>query len=445
MSEYVFKLPDLGEGTVEAEIVEWHVRPGDAVAENDLIVVVMTDKANVEIPSPVAGTVVRTSGEPGDNVPVGSELLVFDTEGRAAGTARERKRSPEPDAVAPAAPALDAREASAVEPETQSAPEPAGRPAAARKSAAARGNRVSGPTQPAEVSAKPSKRVATSPSIRRRARETGVDIRLVPGSGPRGRVLRQDFEAYLESGAHRAEQTSPAPIHTAEMEETKVIGVRRVIAERMSASNRGIPHFAYVEEVDITSLEALRQHLNATYDRSLTYLPFIANALIRALREFPQCNAHFDAERGVLQRYRDVHLGIATQTPDGLKVPVLRQANRRSLWEMADEIARISAAARDGTAKPAELSGSTITLTSLGRLGGIVSTPVINAPEMGIIGVNKAVKRPMVVDDAIQVRLVMNLSSSFDHRFVDGFVAASLIQRLRAVLENPATLFIDGP
>jgi len=378
MSEYVFKLPDLGEGTVEAEIVEWHVRPGDVVAENDIIVVVMTDKANVEIPSRVAGTVVRTSGELGDNVPVGSELIVFETERQVAGSARKRPRSPEPDAAAPAVPEPEPGQAPAVEPEAEPAPEPA----AASTSAAAH---APGPAEPAEPSTPPRNRVPTSPSIRRRAREAGVDIRLVPGSGPRGRVLRQDFDAYLESAAQRTEQTAPAAIQIAEMEETKVIGVRRVIAERMSASKRDIPHFAYVEEVDITSLEALRQHLNATHDRSLTYLPFIAIALIRALREFPQCNAHFDAERGVLQRYRDVHLGIATQTPDGLKVPVLRQANGRSLWDLADGIARVSAAARDKTAKPAELSGSTITVTSLGRLGGIVSTPVINAPEVSII------------------------------------------------------------
>jgi 2-oxoisovalerate dehydrogenase E2 component (dihydrolipoyl transacylase) len=435
MSEYVFKLPDLGEGTVEAEIVEWHVRPGDAVAENDTIVVVMTDKANVEIPSPVAGTVVRTAGEPGDRLPVGSELIVFATERQAAGPARKRPRSPEPDAAAPAVPEPEPGQAPAVEPEAEPGPEPA----AASTSAAAH---APGPAEPAESTALPN-RVATSPSIRRRAREAGIDLRLVPGSGPRGRVLREDFDAYLR--AHHAEQPTPASRQPAEIEEIQVIGVRRVIAERLSASKREIPHFAYVEEVDVTSLEALRQHLNATHDRVLTYLPFIAIALIRALREFPQCNAHFDAKRGVLKRYRGVHLGIATQTPDGLKVPVVQQANRRSLWDLADEIARVSAAARDKTAKPAELSGSTITVTSLGRLGGIVSTPVINAPEVSIIGVNKAVKRPMVVDDAIQVRLMMNLSSSFDHRFVDGFDAASLVQRIRRMLENPATLFIDGP
>jgi 2-oxoisovalerate dehydrogenase E2 component (dihydrolipoyl transacylase) len=304
-------------------------------------------------------------------------------------------------------------------------------------------------------------RVATSPAIRRRAHEAGVDLRKVPGTGPNGRIVRQDFDAYVEQrvgGGQGARGTSdkltplrprPAPVAAgaaAETEEIKVIGLRRLIAQRMSEAKRNIPHFAYVEEIDVTDLEALRRHLNSKLSPgapALTYLPFLALALVRVLQKFPQANALYDAERGVIIRHRSVHIGIATQTPDGLKVPVVRDAQARSLWDLAAEMRRVSEAARTNKATREELSGSTITITSLGKLGGIASTPIINAPEVAIIGVNRAVERPVVLNGAITVRRMMNLSSSFDHRFVDGYDAAALIQALKEHLEHPATIFID--
>lgn len=394
MSEYVFRLPDLGEGTVEAEIVEWHVAPGDAVAEEDIVVDVMTDKANVEIPAPVAGTVLRTAGEPGDRVPVGAELVAFESVGARTG-------GPLATVAAKAAP-RDEREASA-----------------ARRCGV---------------------RVLTSPAIRRRALEAGVKLADVPGTGPHGRITRGDLDVFL---------ATPPPVSNSSterqtFEEIKVIGVRRVIAERMAASKRDIPHFSYVEEVDVTGLEALRRHLNEERapEPHLTLLPFIGLALIAAVRAFPRCNAHFDPERGVIKRFPHVHLGIATHTADGLKVPVVRDADRHDLWALAAALGQAAAAARNNTAMPADLAGSTVTLTSLGRLGGIVSTPIVNPPEVAVVGVNKAVKRPVVVDDAVVVRRMMNLSASFDHRFVDGFDAASMIQHMKRALEHPASLFV---
>ena len=285
--------------------------------------------------------------------------------------------------------------------------------------------------------------VLTSPSIRRRAREAGIELTEIHGSGPDGRITQADFDAHVAKPRAKSAKATKAVV-TGDVEEIKIIGVRRVIAQRLSEAKRSIPHFAYVEEVDVTELESLRAHLNEQRDANLTYLPFLAMALVRALPEFPQCNAHYDAERGVLQRYRRVHLGVATQTPDGLKVPVVHNAQELSLWDLAREIRRVSDAARNNKATKDELHGSTITITSLGRLGGIASTPIINAPEVGIIGVNKAVQRPMVVAGAVTIRLMMNLSSSFDHRFVDGYDAAALIQTLKEHLEHPATIFIDG-
>jgi 2-oxoisovalerate dehydrogenase E2 component (dihydrolipoyl transacylase) len=429
MSRYVFKLPDLGEGTVEAEIVGWRVKPGDSVSEDEVIVEVMTDKAAVEVPSPVSGRVLSTTGAPGDMVPVGAELIVLETEAGAKA------------AVAAAASA---------------APPPAASAAAVRTA----GNGAAGaPAGAAVAVALPNARVATSPAIRRRAHEAGIDLRQVAGSGPNGRIVPKDLDAYV---ARRAPPTplrsapkavpaarapEPRAALSAGTEEIKVIGLRRVIAQRMSEAKRNIPHFAYVEELDVTELEALRRHLNGRLPAGaapLTYLPFLALALVRVLREFPQCNAHYDAERGVIVRYAAVHLGVATQTPDGLKVPVVHDAQGRTLWELAAEIRRVSEAARSNKARREELSGSTITITSLGKLGGIASTPIINAPEVAIIGVNRALERPMVVDGAIAIRRTMNLSSSFDHRFVDGYDAAAMIQALKECLEHPATIFMSG-
>lgn len=425
MSRYVFKLPDLGEGTVEAEIVNWRVKPGDTVAEDDVLVEVMTEKAAVEVPAPVSGRVLSTTGAPGDKVPVGAELIVLETQ---------------PDAAAQAPPA----------PAAKSAPlAAAGSATPAMTSAGGNG---------AAPAAARTERVATSPAIRRRAHEAGIDLRQIAGSGPNGRIVPRDLEAYV---ARRAPQPTPlraAPkavpaARAAEArvapsgatEEIKVIGLRRLIAQRMSEAKRNIPHFAYVEELDVTELESLRRHLNsrlAPGAPALSYLPFLALALVRVLRDFPQCNAHYDAERGVIVRHRSVHLGVATQTPDGLKVPVVHDAQALTLWDLAAEMRRVSEAARSNKAKREELTGSTITITSLGKLGGIASTPIINAPEVAIIGVNRALERPVVVDGAIAIRRTMNLSSSFDHRFVDGYDAAAMIQALKECLEHPATIFI---
>jgi 2-oxoisovalerate dehydrogenase E2 component (dihydrolipoyl transacylase) len=406
MSEYIFKLPDLGEGTVESEIGEWFIKVGDDVAEEDVVGTMMTDKAAVELSSPVSGKVVKLAGEPGDIVAVGAALVVFETDAAISS-------------------AVEAGEPAATNGAATPTPEPAAPPVAAAPS----GQQA---------------RVMTSPAVRRRAKEAGIDLASVPGTGPGGRVTRKDFAAFIQQGgAPQPAQTKPA-VRT-ETREIKVIGLRRIIAERMSQASREIPHFTYVEEIDITELDALRRHLNersAERAERLTPLPFLGLALIRALQEFPQCNATYDKERNVLLQHGAVHLGIATQTPDGLKVPVVRNAQELSVDELAREIRRVSEAARNNTIRKDELTGSTITITSLGKLGGIVSTPVINMPEVGIIGVNRAVERPAVVKGQVAVRLMMNLSSSFDHRFVDGYDAAAMVQRIREMLEHPATIFL---
>ena len=404
MSERIFKLPDLGEGTVESEIGEWFIKVGDYVEEETVVGTMMTDKAAVELASPHSGTVIRLAGEPGDIVAVGAALVVFETDGAAT----------------PATAAETAAEST-----TAAAPAPA--PIAVEPSID-----------------EPSSRVITSPAVRRRAKEAGVDLSLVPGSGAGGRIQRKDFDNYLKARA-TGNPVTQAGIPSTAVKEIKVIGLRRIIAERMTRAKQEIPHFSYVEEIDITELEALRKHLNRSkvdpVDR-LTLLPFLAMALIRALREFPQCNSTYDKERNVLLQHEAVHIGVATQTPDGLKVPVVKHAEMQDINGLAGEIRRVTAAARDNSAKKSDLSGGTITITSLGKLGGIASTPVINLPEVGIIGVNRAVERPMVVNSQIAIRLMMNLSSSFDHRFVDGYDAAAMIQRVKEMLEHPATIFI---
>jgi 2-oxoisovalerate dehydrogenase E2 component (dihydrolipoyl transacylase) len=432
MTRYVFKMPDLGEGTVEAEVVAWHARVGDLVEEDQVIAEVMTEKAAVEVPSPVSGRIVSLTGAPGDMVPVGAELIVFDID-----AADDEPAEPAP---TPAAPAPSDTSTSVAPPaHGDRAPTAVSTPASSGSARASQGG------------AKRQGRVMASPATRRRAREAGIDLAIVEGSGPGGRITRQDFEAVLGGVSSPKASAVPArasgPAKRTGTEEVKVIGVRRVIATRMTDAKRNIPHFAYVEEVDVTELESLRQHLNERLPAgaaSLTFLPFIGAALTRVLVDFPQCNAHYDAERNVLTRHHGVHLGVATQTPDGLKVPVVRHAEALTLWDLAGEIRRVSEAARAGKASREELSGSTITITSLGRLGGIVSTPIINAPEMAIIGVNKAVDRPMVVNGAIAVRRMMNLSSSFDHRYVDGYDAAAMIQALKDLLEHPATIFMPA-
>ncbi|MDP9084508.1 MAG: 2-oxo acid dehydrogenase subunit E2 [Pseudomonadota bacterium] len=395
MSQYTFKMPDLGEGTVDAEIVAWHTQPGELVAEDQLIVEVMTDKAAVEVPAPVSGRVVSVTGAPGDKVAVGSPLIVFEVGEETA-------------PCATAAPAAAAR------PAMQQAGDSERRA-----------------------------RVLASPATRRRAREAGIDLRTVTGSGPGGRIANGDLKsAAVPQAPVPGGRAEPA----ADITEIKVIGLRRLIAERMSEAKRTIPHFGYVEEVDVTELESLRLHLNLSVPNgahSLSVLPFVVMALTRVLEAFPQINVLYDATRGVLLRHRAVHVGIATQTPHGLKVPVMRNAQTLSLWEVGGEIRRLADRARANQATRDELAGSTITVTSLGRLGGIASTPIINAPEVAIIGLNKAVERPVVHGGAVVVRRIINLSSSFDHRFVDGYDAAAMIQALKERLEHPATIFIS--
>lgn len=402
MSTHSFKLPDLGEGTVSAEIIAWHVKPGDVLTEDQPLVEMSTDKAVVEVPSPVSGRVLSINGKPGDMIAVGAELATFDTGANGA--------------AAPASAAV----------------------AKAASPAAASGATAQAPAS----SAAPAGPVRASPATRRRALEAGIDLGAIAGSGPGGRIQPEDLTTRAPSPS-----APPAAVNDERSEEIPVIGIRRVIAQRMSEAARSIPHFSYVEEVDITQLQSLREQLNASArsgDPALSYLPFIVAALLRALQRYPQCNAHYDAARETLLRHRAVHVGIATQTAEGLKVPVVRNAQRLELRALAAEITRVTGAARDRSARREELSGSTITVTSLGKLGGIASTPIINLPEVAIIGVNRAVLRPMIVGGQVQSRLMMNLSSSFDHRFVDGADAAGLIQAMRELLEQPATLFMPA-
>lgn len=417
MTEHIFKLPDLGEGITEAEIVEWHVKPGDVVKEDHTVVDVMTDKATVEIPAPFDATVVRITGEPGDILAVGSELLVFEREGGAPAEAAPAPKKEEP----AAAPKAEARA-----PAAKPAPTPAPAPAAA-------------PAPTSVVNERP----LTSPSIRRKATEANVDLRGVPGSGPKGRITRDDFDNFLKGGGRLS--ASAGRTKLTGVEEIKLIGLRRKIAEKMAESKRTIPHFTYVDEVDVTELDALRKHLNDTRtddQPKLTMLPFFMQALVKVLREFPEANSTFDSEAGIITRYEAAHIGIATQTSNGLMVPVVKHAEALDIWQSASEVARVSTAARDGKAKMDELTGSSITITSLGPIGGIVTTPVINHPEVGIIGINKIAERVVPQNGTFVVRSIMNLSCSFDHRVVDGYVAAQLVQRMRTFLEHPATIFM---
>ena len=430
MGRYVFKLPDVGEGTAEAEIVAWHVKIGDLVAEDQPLVDIMTDKATVEITSPTSGVVAALHGAPGDMAPVGGALVELETQAEAL--------------VGEAAPAPPKPEA---KPEPTPAPSPGPRPDPVRMH-----SRTPPPQDFAAELAKlrtPGERPLASPAVRQRARDLGIDLRRVSGSGPAGRVAHGDLDAYQT----RALTPDASPVSVASptapregVEEIRIIGMRRKIAEKMQAAKRHIPHITYVEEIDATELEALRQHLNATKradQPKLTLLPFFVRALVRAVPHHPQINARYDDEAGVLTQYEGLHVGIATQGPNGLLVPVVRHAEALDIWQCAAEIARVTQAARDGTATRDELQGSTLTVTSLGPLGGIVHTPVINWPEVAIIGPNKLVERPVVKDRQVVVRKMMNISSSFDHRIIDGWDAASFIQRIKGLLENPAALFVD--
>ena len=377
MSRHEFRLPDLGEGTIDAEIVAWHVELGDRVEMDQPVVDLMTSKATLEITAPVAGRVVERRGSPGDILPVGTTLLVFET----------------------------------------------GNDSPLRESGIAAGDHP-----------------LASPAVRRKARELGISLENVQGSGPGGRILMEDLQPDQTAHANDARMAKPE----SEVIETPVIGLRRRIAEQV-VHGHSIPAFAYVEEIDATQLESLRRQINETRQEDkpeLTYLPLIILALVKTLRRHPAFNAHYDAATMRIRQYMDIHVGIATHTVMGLKVPVLRNAETLDLWGCARELRRLAAAARDNTARPEELTGSTISVTSLGKLGGLAAMPIINSPEVAILGINRAEERPVVRDNAIVIRRMMNISSCFDHRVSDGQDAAEMIQCLKGLLENPATLFI---
>ncbi|MBB2671568.1 UNVERIFIED_ORG: 2-oxoisovalerate dehydrogenase E2 component (dihydrolipoyl transacylase) [Rhizobium esperanzae] len=414
MGEFIIKMPDVGEGVAEAELVEWHVKTGDPVREDMVIAAVMTDKATVEIPSPVNGTVIWLAGEIGDRIAVKAPLVRIET----AGDVGESDEA-QPIRISQA-PVAETPKAEIAKP-VPAAPAPAPAPAPAEKPLAA-------------------------PSVRLFARESGADLRQVQGSGPAGRILREDVEQFLSQGTMPA-LVKGGPARKTTTEEIKLTGLRRRIAEKMVLSTSRIPHITYVEEVDMTALEELRATMNGDRrpDHSkLTVLPFLMRALVKAISEQPNVNATFDDDAGIITRHSAVHIGVATQTPAGLTVPVVRHAEARGIWDCAAEMVRLAEAARSGTATREELSGSTITISSLGALGGIVSTPVINHPEVAIIGVNKIATRPAWDGTQFVPRKMMNLSSSFDHRIIDGWDAATFVQRIRTLLETPALIFIEG-
>ncbi len=451
MGIHVIKMPDIGEGIAEVELVGWHVKVGDTVAEDQPLADVMTDKATVEIPSPVVGRVVALGGEVGQVMAVGGELIRLEVEGE--GNVKGDAAPQKPQAAAPApAPAASAPAAAPVPAKADKAPAGgvAGQIAASLQSPAAAPSAPSRPaaaTRQAPAAARqPGEKPLASPAVRKRAWDLGIELRFVHGSGPAGRVLHEDLDAYLQGQGAATAARGPAYAERNDEEQVPVIGLRRKIAQKMAESKRRIPHFSYVEEIDVTDLEDLRVSLNAKFGESrgkLTLLPLLARAMVIALRDFPQINARYDDEAGQVTRYGAVHIGIATQSDGGLMVPVMRHAETRDLWSMAAEIGRLAQAVRAGSAGRDELSGSTITITSLGPLGGIVTTPVINHPEVGIVGVNRIVERPAFRNGAVVARKLMNLSSSFDHRVVDGMDAARFIQAVRALLEQPALLFVE--
>jgi 2-oxoisovalerate dehydrogenase E2 component (dihydrolipoyl transacylase) len=426
MGTFAFKMPDIGEGVVEGEVVEWMVAVGDSVKEDDPILSVMTDKATVEIPSPVDGKVTMVIGEAGDILPVGVVCIEFEVDGDGNASSAE------------AAPESKAETAPAPEPKAEPKPAPTPTPAPAPA-----------PAPAAVVARAPGTKALASPAVRQRARQANIDLNFVAGSGPAGRISHADLDAHIAGGASGASSARPmgasARIEKNGTEDIKVIGLRRKIAEGMISSYTTIPHFSYFEEVDVTALEELRQHLNATRPEGapkLTYLPFIMQALVKALEERPECNALYDDDSNVVTRHEAINLGIATQTDRGLFVPVVKHVEAMDIWQSATEMTRVTSATRDGKASADDLSGSTFTITSLGRLGGLGATPIINKPEVGILGVHNAKDRAVVKDGNIVIRRIMNLSSSWDHRVVDGHDGASLVQLVKSYLEHPATIFM---
>lgn len=437
MGEYVIKLPDVGEGVAEAELVEWHVKVGDLVREDALLAAVMTDKATVEIPSPVDGEVVWLGADVGDVVAIGSPLVRLKTTGDYSTLSASRDDLPVEREIPPAAEKGKPSSAAVTPAASAASPPTAASPAAA--------STITAPLS-RDVRRKQGEKPLASPAVRLRAREAGIDLRQVAGSGPAGRIGHDDIDAFLTLGAHSSPIMRSLSRQTS-VEDVKVVGLRRRIAEKMALSKSRIPHITYVEEVDVGALEDLRAALNKEKrpDRAkLTLLPFLMRAMVRAIAEQPALNAHFDDEAGMIHRHAGVHIGIATQTPSGLIVPVVRHAEACDIWDCAAELNRLAEAARSGTATREDLNGSTITITSLGAMGGIVTTPVINHPEVAIVGVNKIVVRPMWDGTQFLPRKMMNLSSSFDHRVIDGWDAAVFVQRLKALLETPALIFVEG-
>lgn len=439
MGTHAIKLPDVGEGVAEAELVEWPVAVGDLVRVDDVVAVVMTDKASVEIPSPVEGRIAWLAVDVGEMLAVGSELIRIEVEGEgnaaAAETAAEPEPEPDPDTATTPAPT---RDPAGTQPSDRhsAALQPASKPAAAApaKPPQAPARRPSG--------AKP----LAAPSVRKRARDAGIDLRAVPASGPAGRITHDDLDGFQANGAGRPQAPPPGRPKNTSVREIKVVGLRRRIAEKMALAKAKIPHITIVEEIDMTNLEELRKELNETHadDRpKLTILPFVIKAIVEAVRAQPEVNARFDDQAGIISEYGGIHVGIATQTPNGLMVPVVRHAETNSLWDNASEITRLADAARDATASGAELSGSTITITSLGPLGAIATTPIINHPEVAIVGINKMMVRPHWDGREFVPRTMMNISCSFDHRIIDGYVAAVFVNKLKSLLEKPAMLFVE--
>ncbi|EJN03421.1 dihydrolipoamide acetyltransferase family protein [Phyllobacterium sp. YR531] len=432
MGEYVIKLPDVGEGVAEAELVEWNVKVGDLVREDMVLAAVMTDKATVEIPSPVDGEIIWLGGEIGEVIPIGSPIIRLKIEGEGHAPAAVEPAKP----VKAEEPVPAEKPAEAAKPESK-ATAPAPKPQEAVKPAAKTVFNTSAPRSEGE---KP----LASPAVRQRARDNGVDLRQVSGTGPAGRITHEDLDGFFLRGAQKPGVAALSPDNS--VKEIKVVGLRRKIAEKMAIAKSRIPHITYVEEIDVTSLEELRAALNSKKrpdQAKLTILPFLMRAMVKAIADQPQLNALYDDEANIIHQHGGVHIGIAAQTPGGLVVPVVKHAEARTLWDCAAEVNLLADAAKTGTATREQLSGSTITITSLGSMGGVVTTPVINHPEVAIIGVNKIMIRPMWDGTAFIPRKMMNLSSSFDHRVIDGWDAAVFIQRIKALLETPAMIFVE--
>jgi len=439
MSKYTFNLPDIGEGIAEAEIVKWHIKIGDVVAEDDQIADVMTDKATVEMEAPVSGKIVAIAGEEGDIIAIGSMLVEIEVEGEIDAGKLEELEASSTVADAPDQLESEVLESDQVIDNKENTPDIPAKPTPEKESEDAS---VSPTNSDVKPSVNDRQKVLATPAVRKRAADLGVDLSEVKAQGEH--IRHSDLDAYLNYGSGQGYRPSGA-VQKRDDEKIKVIGMRRKIAQNMADSKRNIPHFSYVDEIDMTEIEDMRGDLNANRGEraKLTILPLMIAAICKALRDFPMLNATYDDEAGFVTRHGAVHLGMATQTSQGLMVPVLRNAQDLNIWQLASEISRLAAAARDGSATAKELTGSTLTLTSLGPLGGIATTPVINRPEVAIIGPNKIVERPMIIDGEIHARKLMNLSISCDHRVVDGYDAASYVQALKHFLETPVLLFAD--